>query len=436
MKTSMTRWMWSVALMVGGLCVTAASTQAAWHVGSAVLGTVVLPLRASGMVLADFNGDGQLEAAVPGLYVAGVAVMSNSGTAWYDAGKWPIGLAAGDFDSDGDVDLAVVLKGEGGIAILTNDGSGSFTRTAFYDTGAGTIAAAAVDLNNNGLPDLVVANHLEGTVIRMINTGSGAFAVQPDLYLPAVLLPGSPEVSSEPNAFAIGDFNGDNWLDVAVACSGDDSVKVLRNRYGMLTLAATYDAGPRPVAVAAGDLNWDGLADLVVADAEAPQVTVLLRDATGLFSSQDVFFVPVPYGAFNPPTDVALVDTAGYGTLDIRCDGYLLTNNRVGQFTPAPSGSATESVYAAATLPGDAGTYLAVYDSGAVDVEFLPSLGRRPAGDVNDDGHVNVGDLQGLVALWGLCDGDAGFLAAADLNSDGCINVSDLQLLAGNWGKS
>ncbi len=57
-------------------------------------------------------------------------------------------------------------------------------------------------------------------------------------------------------------------------------------------------------------------------------------------------------------------------------------------------------------------------------------------GDVNSDGCVNVGDLQGLVAAWGsqATPPDPSWNTNADLNSDGYINVGDLQVLIANWG--
>ncbi len=59
-------------------------------------------------------------------------------------------------------------------------------------------------------------------------------------------------------------------------------------------------------------------------------------------------------------------------------------------------------------------------------------------GDVNKDGHVNVGDLQSLATAWG---GQAdppslNWNANADVDPDGHINVGDLQVLVSHWGES
>lgn len=70
-------------------------------------------------------------------------------------------------------------------------------------------------------------------------------------------------------------------------------------------------------------------------------------------------------------------------------------------------------------------------------VAFGPAV--RITGDINNDGYVNVGDLQLLVAAWGsqlTPPNNSNWNADADLNGDGYINVGDLQLLVANWGSN
>jgi hypothetical protein len=57
-----------------------------------------------------------------------------------------------------------------------------------------------------------------------------------------------------------------------------------------------------------------------------------------------------------------------------------------------------------------------------------------PAGDVNDDGHVDAADLLLMAASFGKSAGDQNYNAACDLNGDGTVDVSDLLMLAQNWG--
>lgn len=64
---------------------------------------------------------------------------------------------------------------------------------------------------------------------------------------------------------------------------------------------------------------------------------------------------------------------------------------------------------------------------GFFDVYVVPPL----TGDINNDGYVNVVDLQRLVAKWA---SGPNYQGPEDLNKDGYVNVGDLQLLVANWG--
>ena len=82
---------------------------------------------------------------------------------------------------------------------------------------------------------------------------------------------------SSPFSFAVGDFNGDGKLDLAVANYGTNYATVLLgNGDGTFKGAVSYSAGSYPVSVAVGDFNGDGKLDLVVANQDSGDVSVLL----------------------------------------------------------------------------------------------------------------------------------------------------------------
>ncbi len=57
-------------------------------------------------------------------------------------------------------------------------------------------------------------------------------------------------------------------------------------------------------------------------------------------------------------------------------------------------------------------------------------------GDINGDGHVDVGDLQALAAAWGShAPASPNWNANADCNNDGYVNVGDLQIVIAHWGE-
>ena len=64
------------------------------------------------------------------------------------------------------------------------------------------------------------------------------------------------------------------------------------------------------------------------------------------------------------------------------------------------------------------------------------SSGQYCTADLNGDCVITLADLQLLLATYGLCPGDIGYLPAADLTADGnpCIGLADLQILLSQYG--
>src|SRR6516225_6414802 len=95
-----------------------------------------------------------------------------------------------------------------------------------------------------------------------------------------------------PFSVAVGDFNGDGILDLAVANEGSNNVSVLLgNGDGTFQAAVNYTAANEPFSVAVGDFNGDGIQDLAVANESSNNVSVLLGRGDGTFQA------PVNYSA-------------------------------------------------------------------------------------------------------------------------------------------
>jgi hypothetical protein len=98
-------------------------------------------------------------------------------------------------------------------------------------------------------------------------TGDGSFLAAADY-----------PVGRYPYSVAVGDFNGDGILDLAVGRTGGGGVQVLLgNGDGTFQTSPTsYGAGASSVAVA--DFNSDGLLDLAVANPDTGSISILLND--------------------------------------------------------------------------------------------------------------------------------------------------------------
>jgi hypothetical protein len=193
------------------------------------------------VAVGDFNGDGKLDLAVNS---SNVSILLGNGDGTFQAAQntpahagTGIFMAVGDFNSDGRLDLAVVTRETWWFVYLGN-GDGTFQAAEFYDIGGAGSSVAVGDFNRDGHADLAAA---VATVIPFDNTenghavsillgkGDGTFQASQS-YSYGVGRPYSAFVG-------VGDFNGDGFLDLAVANSDDGTVSVLLN-------AADWGGGP------------------------------------------------------------------------------------------------------------------------------------------------------------------------------------------------
>ena len=232
-------------------------------------------------VLADFNGDGKLDAVIPGSSLIFVLLGNGRGgllpSGTVTAGPHPIALATGDFNRDGKPDLAITDGTTNLVYILLGNGDGTFTMGATYPVPPDSGVTVA-DFNRDGKQDLMVLGYSSGSVADVfLGNGDGTF--QPPLLLTSTSL-------SLPN-FAIGDFNNDGIPDVVFSedgSGGKGPELFLGNGDG--TFQNPLFFYPACSGLTAGDFNGDGNLDLALLGAvNGGDLLILLGNGDGTFQT-------------------------------------------------------------------------------------------------------------------------------------------------------
>jgi hypothetical protein len=280
------------------------------------------------LTVGDFNNDGLTDIAATNAGGNGsdnVSLLLGNGDGTfqnavsYAVGNSPTAVTVGDFNGDGNADLAVTNGADNTVTILLGNGDGTFQVAATYATGYTPASVVAGDFNGDGNLDLAVANSCgsdptcqhNGTISVFLSNGNGTFQ-------PAV----SHAAGKDPLSVAVGDFDGDGNLDLAVANKLDNTVSILwGNGDGTFQdtgLTLTTDSGPDSVIV--GDFNGDGQPDLAVANRGTNDVSVFLN------SSGRTFQTATNYNVGGQPYSLTAVDLTGNGALDLITANYASNN--------------------------------------------------------------------------------------------------------------
>jgi hypothetical protein len=231
----------------------------------------------------------------------------------------PALAAVGDLNGDHKPDLITANSIAGTIDVLLGRGDGSLGAPTSYTTGspqsddcsypAGPSAVALADVNGDGKLDVVTANRYAGTVSVMLGKGDGAFPDHVD-YPAGGIREGYCSKAVGPVSVAVGNLDGDGYLDIVTANQGKDTASVLLGKGGgALAAQVEYRTGSRPSAVLLGDLNRDGGLDLVVV--ESTGLGIMLNNRDGTLSGLKELSVGLS------PTSAALADVDGDGRLDL-----------------------------------------------------------------------------------------------------------------------
>ncbi len=182
----------------------------------------------------------------------------------------PERIVVGDLNGDGRLDLAALVRSrnETFLTVLPGDGTGGLREAGSFSLSIpnDSVELGAGDLNSDGLTDLVTASAEKQSLIVMLGSREGAWTLA-DFASPFL---------ASPRGMALGDFNLDGDIDIAVTSAGEEEDRLVTARNdgsGRFTIlpGEVFPLGSHGkvpagyVPLMGADLDRDGDLDLVTA---------------------------------------------------------------------------------------------------------------------------------------------------------------------------
>ncbi len=217
-------------------------------------------------------------------------------------------VVVGDLNNDTQLDIVIVTTGIDSLKILLGYGNSSFIDSITLSTGVGSqpYSVALGDFNNDRCLDIAVANYGTHTIGIFLGDCNGNFKNQTTYSTDA----------SRPIIITVGDVNNDNYMDLIVTNNGTHSIGVILG-YGngkfanVMRYSTGFDSFPYDVTV--GDINDDGHLDLIVTNYGTDNVGIHLGYGNGTFATQITYSTDLG----SHPYSVAISDLNKDNKLDI-----------------------------------------------------------------------------------------------------------------------
>lgn len=372
------------------------------------------------IAVGDLNHDGHDDAVVSHYSALNVvAVLLGDGAGGFGPAtnvsvgsgfNTPTSICLGDFDEDGNLDLAVTKVNVNNLAILRGNGLGGFGPPAdrFLLNGSPE-SVTAVHIDADTHLDLVFADRGTGSAGVLLGNGDGTFG---GLARFPVAAPDDPFPGfSEPLSVAVGDFNADQAVDLAVTFRVRDPVAVLlgdgSGNFGVpiiVPLADPLALEVDPTRVVAADLDDDGALDLAVVQAFNARVSVLTGDGNGGFALSQTFTGTAPLGNaisrdFNGGglADLAWVNAGSPGSVLVAPGQLSGALGSAETFSLVPNGNGSSFV-AAGNFDGDCSPDLLTANRASKNVSLLLNAisNTAPIADAGADVDTIIGESVAL----------------------------------------
>lgn len=223
------------------------------------------------LVTTDLNLDGKLDLAVANSSSNNVSILYGDGIGSfaspinYAVTGTPFSIATGDLNNDGRPDLVTVQGAHNVASVLLAQPTGNFSPAIDISVSGAPIAVGMADFNLDGKLDIAMAKSIDDGITVALGNGQGGFISQTN---------NTSNIGSNPNYVAIADLNADGFPDVINTNNDSFNFNLyLGTGTANLTNSGPYGSSPSPHAAAIGDFNNDGKLDVAIASFDATYVS-------------------------------------------------------------------------------------------------------------------------------------------------------------------